>query len=445
MVARAKYIEKPEVADQFKVINTKLPGSDINWMQQWRKQAMEAFSNTGIPTQAQEEWKFTNLKDLQRKNFTSPLSDIEEHFITKDLSLLDQLPQGPRLVFIDGIYQEKYSDAVTGKIMVYPLKEALEKAGDRVKQLLDQTAQEDAETHPFVDLDAALMTDGFYVHAPKNVVADQPIVVLYLNTQAKAQSHLRVLLDVEEGADITLIEVHKSLEVSASFTNLVTNTKVGANARLRQIKINHNTADDYHIAMTQAVIEKDSRLESFNLNTGARISRHEAHILIQGENSECHWNSALLLRDQRHADFTARVTHNACHCLSKQMCKTIVDDQAKAVFQGKTIVRPGAQNTDGYQLNNNLLLSPKATVDTKPELEIFADDVKCSHGATTGQLDKDALFYLCSRGLSEQEARQLLIKAFIADEIEAVTYDEIKPHLNELVQEWFDHDDNSAI
>lgn len=223
---------------------------------------------------------------------------------------------------------------------------------------------------------------------------------------------LKVIL--EEGTELTLIERNEG--TGAYWKNATTNISIAKNAKLRHIRINNDSFDAVNTNMVHITVDKDAVYDGFSLNLGAKLTRHDIKAEILGANAECSFNGLNLLNSAQHGDTTILIEHKAPHCRSNQFYRTLLDDKARCVFQGKVFVHKPAQKTDAYQLSNAILLSPEAEMDTKPELEIYADDVKCSHGATTGQLDEEPLFYLRSRGLSEKEARLLLVQAFV-DEV----------------------------
>ena len=222
----------------------------------------------------------------------------------------------------------------------------------------------------------------------------------------------------------------------AYWKNRITEINLGKNARLYHYRIQGDSIEAVNTNLVTMKLGRDSFYESFNMNTGGKLTRHEIHAMLEGENIECHFNGINLLKGGQHGDTTILVEHKAPHCQSNQFYRTILDDEARGVFQGKVHVHQIAQKTDGFQMSNALLLSEKTEMDTKPELEIYADDVKCSHGSTTGQLDEEPLFYLRSRGLSESEARQLLVQAFVDEVADEITDEDVQARVKEEAQAW---------
>jgi len=245
---------------------------------------------------------------------------------------------------------------------------------------------------------------------------------------------LRLKVVLEEGAEATIIERHTG--AGAYWKNMGTEIVLAANARLNHVRVQEDGADAIQTNMVHITMERDSYLNSFSLNLGGKLTRHDIHAVLNGSNIDCSLNGINLLNGAQHGDTTILMEHTAPHCLSNQFYRTILDDAARGVFQGKVHVHRAAQKTDGYQLANTLLLSPKAEMDTKPELEIYADDVKCSHGATTGQLDEEPLFYLRSRGLTESEARMLLIQAFVDEVADKIADETLQAEMKQKAEQW---------
>ena len=247
--------------------------------------------------------------------------------------------------------------------------------------------------------------------------------------------HTPVLtIEIEDSAEAVIIERHEG--EGAYWKNMVTNITLGRNAKLHHYRLQGDTLESVHTNMVNITLGRDAVYSGFTLNNGAKMSRHQMHAILNGQNGECTFNGVNLLNGKQHGDTTILIEHAAPNCRSNQFYRTILDDEAHGVFQGKVHVHQIAQKTDGYQLSNALLLSPKAEMDTKPELEIYADDVKCSHGSTTGQLDDEPLFYLRSRGLSEAEARMLLVQAFVDEVVDKIGDEAFKSLIQERAQAW---------
>ena len=271
------------------------------------------------------------------------------------------------------------------------------------------------------------------IHKSCGEICKQPDDIVWIGVDGKHQPlHLKIVL--EEGAQATVVEMHEG--EGAYWKNMSTEIVLGANARLNHIRIQEDNDDAVQTNMVHITMEQDSYLNSFSLNMGGKMTRHDIHAVLNGPNIDCSLNGVNLLQGKQHGDTTIVMEHSAPHCVSNQFYRTILNDASRGVFQGKVHVHQVAQKTDGYQLANTLLLSPKAEMDTKPELEIYADDVKCSHGTTTGALDEEPLFYLRSRGLSEAQARMLLVQAFVDEVVDKVANEALREEIKEKAERW---------
>lgn len=271
------------------------------------------------------------------------------------------------------------------------------------------------------------------VHVKRGDVQSEPVDLSWVGRDGvHHQPRLKII--VEDNAELTVIERHTG--DGAYWKNMGTEITVGSNARLHHIRFQEDSADAVQTNLVHINMERDSYLNSFSINLGGKLTRHEIHSVLNGENIDCSLNGISLLKNNQHGDTTILMEHTAPNCLSNQFYRTILNDFARGVFQGKVHVHQAAQKTDGYQLSNTLLLSPKAEMDTKPELEIYADDVKCSHGATTGQLDEEPLFYLRSRGLTESTARMLLIQAFVDEVAYKISDEALQSEVKEKAEVW---------
>lgn len=271
------------------------------------------------------------------------------------------------------------------------------------------------------------------IHKTRGQIGEQPEEIVWTGVDGMHhQPRLKIVL--EEGAQATIIERHDGQ--GAYWKNMSTEIVLGANARLNHVRIQTDTMDAVQTNMVHITMDRDANLNSFSINLGGKLTRHDIHAVLNGTGIECSLNGVSLLKGAQHGDTTIVMEHTAPHCVSNQFYRTLLDDAARGVFQGKVHVHRAAQKTDGYQLANTILLSPKAEMDTKPELEIYADDVKCSHGTTTGALDEEPLFYLRSRGLSEAQARMLLVQAFVDEVIGKVEDEAIQAQIKEMAEAW---------
>ena len=382
-----------------------------------REEALARFAEAGLPTPRQEAWKYTNLVGLKRFDFAR----------TEAPPALDAAPAllpdaRHRLVFANGAFRPELS-RLEGSLAT--LSDARE---DEIGAVADR------EASPLVALNEGLARDGYLLRLPAGFVVAEPIEVIHVTTGGAA--HLRNLVVAGTGAQATIVERHLSLGDSEGASNIVTEVDLGPEAQLRIWKVQEESAAAHHLAFTAARLAANARFESAVLTLGARLSRNETHVRLEGRGAACRLDGAYALRGRQHCDNTTVVTHSAPGCQSRQTFKGALDDRARGVFQGKVWVAKDAQKTDGRQLSQALLLSDHAEIDAKPELHIYADDVKCSHGATAGELDADALFYLRARGVPEAEARSLLVEAFLNDAVEGVTDEAVRAAFAARIATW---------
>ena len=305
---------------------------------------------------------------------------------------------------------------------------------------LDNLPTPKEETWKYTNLPRAV-SDDLKPAAPNEVVihrnggqtGGEAEDILFTGVGGELQTPV-LKVKLEEGAELLLLERHDG--DGAYWKNMLTEIEVGANARLTHIRLVQDGAEGVNTNMVQIHQAQDSLYNGFTLNIGGKLTRHEIHAIIDGSNAALHLNGLNLLKGEQHGDTTILIEHKAPHAQSNQFYRSILDDKARGVFQGKVHVHQIAQKTDGYQLSNAILLSPEAEMDTKPELEIYADDVKCSHGATTGQMDEEPLFYLRSRGLTEKDARQLLIEAFVDEVVEKIGDDAFQARVSGMCRQW---------
>ena len=365
-------------------------------LSEMRHQAIESFDKLGFPTVKHEEWKYTNLKDvvthaLAFSGFNgtgkSTPDDVAKFNIAGNEAHI--------LVFENGIYNEKLSAGAIDDagIKVMNLASAMELR--EVKQHLGNVASFEKES--FVALNTAYIQDGIFIHVAKKATIEKPVHIIYINTSEDA-GHVytvRNLIVAEEGSKAVITESYHSLNTKCSgLTNSVTEVLVGKNANVELVKAQLESENTSHISFTQAIQERDSIFDTVTVTLGGKLVRNNLHIRLGDVNCTSHLFGLYLLDGEQLVDNHTLVDHAMPHCYSNELYKGVIDDKATGVFNGKIFVRQDAQKTNAYQSNKNILLSDEAQMNTKPQLEIFADDVKCTHGATTGQLDDDALFYL---------------------------------------------------
>jgi Fe-S cluster assembly protein SufD len=408
------------------------PGAGgLSWLDLRRSEALERANALKVPTTREEEWRFTDLAPLTKVRFRPAAggdrpsaSEVSAHFVPEACV---------RLVFVDGAYAPELS-AVSGLpegVCVMPLAAALASEARRLEPHLARLA--DFERDVFVAVNTCHLRDGAFISIAKNAVCAAPVHLLFLSTQGGAVSYPRCLVVAEEGAQCTVIEDYAGVGDIVNFTNAVTEVIVGENARVDHVKVQGETDGAFHIATCVATLAKEARYHSHTVTLGARLSRHNLVVTQQGVGAEARLDGLALLGGRQLADTHTTLDHAVGHGRSSQLHKCIVAGAAHAVFNGRILVRPGAFLTDSAQQSRNLLLSDRARVDAKPQLEIFADDVKCAHGATVGQLDEEQVFYLRSRGLPASRARSLLTYAFGAEVIDRLPVRSLVERLEAVV------------
>ena len=406
--------------------------AELGWAADLRRRALERAHQLTIPTTRDEEWRFTDLSPLYKLAFRAATQSAEVPGARIAPWLIQEA--ATRLVFIDGHYAPVHSTVVelTG-VTVESLANSMIVRDTAVRPLLDTLAPH--HDHAFRAINTAYLHDGAVIHVAPRTVVDAPIHLLFLSTQADTASHPRVLVNVESGASVTLIEDYVGLADGAYCVNAVTEVAVAANAQVRHIRVQRESGQAFHIATHAARVARDARYESVSIALGARISRLDLNVTQSGSNATMHLAGLALIGERQLADTHRVVDHAHPHGSSRQLHKCIASGHAHGVFNGKILVRKDAQHTDSAQETRTLLLSPRAYVDAKPQLEIFADDVKAAHGATVGQLDRENLFYLQSRGIPAAAARNLLTYGFAAEVIDRIPVTSIAAALRRAVLE----------
>lgn len=406
------------------------PVHSVSYLDQLREDALDRIESLRLPTIRDEEWRFTDISSLRSMPFprasAAPLPGLDKQAGT----FLDET--ACRLVFVDGQYMSDLSSlADDGSITVCSLSELIGTRASIAERYFGQLA--DFQENVFVALNTALMHDGACIVIPAGVSVKVPVHILYVTSRKDVAVYPRCLLIAEPGANVTVVEEYVTLYEGASLTNAVTEMYIRDSACVNHIRVQRESSQAFHIANGSVLVAQSAHYDSVSLALGARISRFDQKIILAGGNAECEVDGLALIAGRQLADTHTFIDHANPYCRSRQLHKCIVDESAHGVFSGKIMVRPHAQQTDARQLNRNLLLSDKARMDTKPQLEIFADDVKCAHGATVGQLDNESLFYLQSRGLTEVAARNLLTYAFGGEVINRVIVPSLKQRLEEYI------------
>jgi len=391
-----------------------------------RPEAIERFEELGLPTTRHEEWRFTNVAELGKTSF-APGRAGDTSITAADAA---RLATAPGLVFVDGHYRADLSQVPVG-VAVQSLAAALA-ADQGVRVLLDEAREPDHRA--FAALNDAFYADGVFLRVPKNTKVAPPIHVLFIGTR-DAAGHPRNVYLLEEGSEATVVESYVSAGDDAHFTNPVTEISVSANASLHHYKLQCENTAAFHVATMYAWQGRDSRFTSHNITLGGRLTRNDIVATLDAEGIVTTLNGLFLAGGTQHVDNHTWIEHKKPHCESHELYKGIVDDRASGVFSGYIHVFPDAQKTDAYQSSKNLLLTDEAIIDSQPQLEIYADDVKCSHGSTTGQMDKDALFYLRSRGIPEAAAQGIMVRAFANDVTNRIEEEAARARVNAILTE----------
>lgn len=413
------------------------------WLHVLRAQALDAYREAGLPNIRQEEWRYTPLTSITRQTWRVAPPDAGATLRLIDIARL--LPVGmeaPRLVFVNGRFSTRLSTQgrLAAGLHYLSLRDALESKGPSAKVVQAHLARHaEIEGEAFTALNTAFFEDGAFIHLERGHDLSQPIQVLHLNVASEAAlSQPRSLVLLDEGSRAKLIEIHAGIGNAPRLQNSVCEIVVGERANLSHLLLQHEDNAAVQINMHRARVDKGGAYASRVFSLGAALTRNNAHCVLNGEGAEATLGGLFLGRGTQHLDNHVYLEHAKPLGTSRQLYRGVLDEKSRGVFSGKVVVRPGAQKTDAQQQNNNLLQSDDAQIDTKPQLEIYADDVKCSHGATSGKLNEEALFFLRSRGLAEREARSLLTYAFCAELIEAVKPETLRDALAKLVQARFE-------
>ena len=402
------------------------------WLRSLRRSGYESFAGLGLPHRRLEDWKWFDLRQIVDRAYppamraTASKSDVAALIARSPFRSLARA----RLVFVNGGFDEARSQLpASGDV------EFVRLGSDGVPKWLRQTVAADGRD-PISALNAAFVSDGGAIRIAAGATADAPIELLFVTTAAEPSTlTTRNVIVLEEGASATIIETH--LGGSEPYVaNSVTEAKLGKGARLDRVKLEAEGESAIHLANFHVDVGENATLRDFTLTIGGRAVRQQGFVTVTGEGADVGVSGAYLLDGRQHADTRLFVDHAVPHGTSRELFKCVMDGSARGVFQGKVIVRPGAQKTDGKQSSHALLLSPTAEFDAKPELEIYADDVICGHGATSGELDETMLFYLNSRGIPDIEAKSLLIAAFVGEAFDTVDNEAVRDELIRLTGEW---------
>ncbi len=426
-------------AERFEQVRALLPGRGTPWLATLRDEAIERFRAQGLPSVRVEEWKFTSLRRFAQGSF-EPASHEAPALPPGLIARAEADLGGHRLVFSNGhrVASQSSIGALPAGVRLTSLAEALEREPERVEETLGRLAADEGDA--LILLNTAFMADGCVLDVADGAALDEPVHLIFVGNGVGRAAHPRILVRLGRNAHATLIETHLGAASGGPYwSNPASEIALGEGAMLRHYKIQDEAETAYHLASSEVVLAAGSRYENAAAAIGAGLSRNEIRVRFEGARGDCRLNGVYLLRGEQHGDATTVIDHAHPQCTSREVYKGVLAGKAHGVFQGRILVRPGAQKTDGHQLSRTLLLSREAAIDTKPELEIFANDVKCSHGATVGELDADALFYLRARGLDAERARSLLVEAFVGEVLDGITLAAVGDHLRTRVAEWLGH------
>ncbi|UGA46589.1 Fe-S cluster assembly protein SufD [Bradyrhizobium quebecense] len=423
------------LGDAFAVARDRLPGKGK--IADQRREAFEAYERLGLPHRRIEDWKYTDLRALMREVLPlAPAPDAAALGRAAAAVKLRAIDGVRRLVLVDGAFAPDLSDLgnLDKGLSIRPLREVLDAGEDA----LSAQAFASDTSNPMIALNGAMATDGVVIDIANGTVLAQPLHIVHVASGATpAAMFTRSLLRLGRDTGVTLVESYLAGEGAKAYqTHDGLIVAIGDNARLDHVRLVEDSVDAFNISSATVTLGAHAHFNTFGLTSGGHVSRYQLTVTCAGEGSNVETNGVNLINGKQHADTTLFVDHAVPHCASREIFRAVVDDRAHSVFQGRIIVRPDAQKTDAKMMTRALLLSDDAEADNKPELEIFADDVTCGHGATTGALDESLLFYMRARGLPEKEAQALLIQAFVGEAIETIASDALREVAIATAQRW---------
>ncbi|MEM7550813.1 MAG: Fe-S cluster assembly protein SufD [Bacteroidota bacterium] len=421
------------VQEKFNSFEKGLNGEANSLLHKARKGSLESLSKNGFPKGGKdEEYKYTDLTSPLVKDFIEILGQTEESKESFE-DLIDYDLDANIVVFVNGQFSNELSKIISPETQIKIASLAKESNSEAISHSNESGAQADG----FLLLNNAFAQDGAIITIPRNVTVEKPVVIYYISDATKRKSLVqpRNVFMAEENSEVQIIESFKSKGTNENFTNTSTQIKVEKNARVQHAKLQIELDEAYHVGNTQVLQEDGSTFTNTTITFGGKSIRNNLDIEIDGSGAEANMFGLFVLNEKQHVDNHTSVDHKKPHSLSNEFYKGILDDSSEGVFNGKIFVRQDAQKTNAFQSNNNILLSDKATINTKPQLEIWADDVKCSHGATTGQIDENQMFYLRARGLDKDHARAILLHAFAQEVIDKIKIEPLKDFLTKKLEE----------
>lgn len=424
--------------DNFKLFEEKLNGDDEKIINSFRKNAIENFSNLNFPTTKDEEWKYTNISPILNYKFKPVLVNFvkSKTFTEEEIkSLLFSEENFTNIIFINGAYSVELSSNVSSDLLIIlPLSKAIKKYPEIIEKYI--VNNNDINLNIFNALNSAFAEEGIFIFVKPNQIIEKPIQILFFtSSNEEIFTTPRNLILLGENSQAKIIESYAGLNNTTYFTSTVSEIILLENAVLEHIKYQNESLNSFHIANMEIDLERSSNFKSININFGGLITRNNINAKFNDEYGTCQLNGVYVGTKNQLTDNHTMIDHAKPNCQSHESYKGILKDNSHGVFNGKIMVRRDAQKTNALQENKTLLLSKDSVINSKPQLEIFADDVKCTHGAAIGQLDDEALFYLQSRGISEDNARKMLINAFISEVVELIDIQEVKEKLEKLISE----------
>ena len=423
----------------FESFEESLNGEKTSELHKIRKEALKNFNSLSLPTSKDEEWRYTNISPLLKYNFTPADGDVSISDEVINKLKFDDL-KSSIIVFVNGKFSKEYSQLLKlpEGTVISSISDAIKNYPDIIGKHFGKYAEYNSQI--FTALSTAYTKDGAFIYVPDNKIVEHPIHIIFItSSDDKIVTQPRNLFVSGKNSQVSIIEHYAGTDENIYFTNAVTEIVAGENAIVDHIKLQEESKNAFHIARMEVDQERSSNFTSHSISTGGVISRNDFNSRFNDEGGECTLNGLFIIANEQLFDAHTLIDHANPHCNSHEHYKGILDDNSRGVFNGKVIVRQDAQKTNAFQENNNILLSNNALVNTKPQLEIFADDVKCSHGATIGQLDEEARFYLNSRGIGNEAATSILIHAFASDVITSIKIDSIRNYLEEILNKRFNH------
>ncbi|HEU4929347.1 MAG TPA: Fe-S cluster assembly protein SufD [Candidatus Krumholzibacteria bacterium] len=413
-----------------------LRSSGPAWLHELRREGIDRFTELGFPSLKEEEWRFTRTRPIAEVDFRpaekAPPIDAK---ILVARTFDDS--QCHRLVLLNGRFDPSLSriSELPRGVRIGSLAEALRQDGDRIRELLKRGTR---DSQRFAALNTAFLLDGVYIEIPEGVALDRPIHVVYVTSSSSAptMTHPRVVIVAAKNSDAVVVESFFGAGEGAYFTNAVAQIDVGENAGLRHYRVQRESTASFHVGFQHAVLAKSARFATLSVTMGGSLVRNDIHTMLEGEGIDARVDGLYLAGARQHVDNHTFIRHGQPHCHSFELYKGILDDKARGVFNGRIFVDPVAQKTDAKQENNCMLLSDEARINSNPQLEIFADDVKCTHGAAIGKTDDTAIFYLRSRGIPHAEARDLMVYAFASEVLERIELEPLKRRLEGDLFDW---------